>query len=265
MRILIALLVLGSCSSLRAQETNAVRMFLDQFDGGAHILATNTLPVVVSLRVSAELENAGSDYRLPGVFTVPAHSAVHIVTVEQKEAFKKWGLKWDYSFNLGDHRVKPDTNQVYQVPFKGRFRLTQGWFGKFSHHGWQRFAVDFTMPEGTDVCAARDGVVARTVDHHTEGGNDPRLRMSANEIMIVHADGMITQYAHLRHQGVKVKVGDQVKAGQVIGLSGNTGYSTYAHLHFAVLKSDNGTNYMSVPFQLPAGVPRERISYFGRR
>jgi len=249
----------------RAADTNSVRMFIDRFEGGAHLLVTNSLPATVSIRVTAELDNAKSDYPLPATFVVPARTALHLVTMEQLDQFKGWNLSWGYSYNLGDFRAKPDPEQVYKVPFRGRFRLTQGWNGSFSHQGWQRYAVDFTMPEGTDVCAARDGVVARVTDHNKTGGNDPRFKMSANEIMIVHRDGMITQYAHLKHVGAKVKVGDRVKAGQVIALSGNTGYSTEAHLHFAVLKSNHATNYTSLPFRLPAGVPRERITYRGQR
>lgn len=265
LRILIVLIFFAGLREGRAADTNVVRMFIDRFDGGAHLLVTNSLPAVVSVRVRADLENAKSDYPLPAIFTVPAHTALHLVTIERLEQFKGWSLNWGYAYNLGNFRAKPNPDEVYRVPFRGRFRLTQGWNGSFSHQGWQRHAVDFTMPEGTDVCAARDGVVARVTDHHKIGGNDPRFKMAANEIMIVHADGLITQYAHLRHAGAKVKVGDRVKAGQVIALSGNTGYSTEAHLHFAVLKSNNATNYSSLPFRLPAGVPRERVTYRGER
>jgi len=52
----------------------------------------------------------------------------------------------------------------------------------------------------------------------------------------MHANNEISEYAHLKFNGVKVKKGDNVKVGQVIGLSGNTGDSTEPHLHFHVIK-----------------------------
>ncbi|WP_277619852.1 M23 family metallopeptidase [Chryseobacterium angstadtii] len=48
----------------------------------------------------------------------------------------------------------------------------------------------------------------------------------------MHPDGTFAQYYHLKQNGVKVNIGDQVKKGDVIGLSGNTGWSKGPHLHF---------------------------------
>jgi murein DD-endopeptidase MepM/ murein hydrolase activator NlpD len=53
-------------------------------------------------------------------------------------------------------------------------------------------------------------------------------------VKIYHSDGTFADYVHLRYGGVLVEVGEEVRAGDVIGLSGNTGYSTQPHLHFAV-------------------------------
>lgn len=260
------LLTLGLATlSARPADTNYVKAFTDRFEGGTHLLLSNRLPFVVSVQVDAAMENATADLPLPATFTLRPHSAIHAVTIEQGEPRRRWKLDWSYRYNLGDHRANHDSNRVYRVPFRGRFRLTQGWNGSFSHSGWMRHAVDFTMPQGTDVCAARDGVVTRAVDHFKEGGNSPAFKTKANEIMIGHADGTLSQYTHLQYQGVKVKIGQQVKAGQIIGLSGNTGFSTQPHLHFAVLKSAAATNYLTLPFRFPEGRPRERISYRGEK
>ncbi len=264
MRPLLLTALLLTAIHTRAADTNLVIAFTDRFEGGTHLLLSNTLPFVASVCVDAKLKNARADLPLPALFSIRPHAAIHAVTIERIER-GGWKLDWSYRYNLGDHRAKHDSNRVYRVPFRGRFRLTQGWNGGFSHTGWMRHAVDFTMPQGTDVCAARDGVVTRVVDHFKEGGPSPAFKAMANEIMIGHADGTLTQYTHLRHHGVRVKIGQRVKAGEIIGRSGGTGFSTQPHLHFAVVKSDRATNYVTLPFRFPEGWPRERISYRGER
>jgi len=264
--IVVALLFLWALPATGADAaTNAVTIIMRQVDGGADLIASNSLPAIVSVRLEARLRNATADRDLPLLVTVPAKSPAVVLRVRDDGSGRHWSAHWDYQFNLGDHRATPAADMVYEPPFDGRFRLTQGWNGRFSHRGNMRYAIDFTMPEGTDVRAARGGVVAQVKDGFRRGAPDPRLLDAANEILIVHEDGTIGQYTHLRPGGAKVRVGDRVQAGRIIGLSGNTGYSTRAHLHFAVLKSDGATNYQSVPFRLPAGVPREGAFYRGRR
>ncbi len=97
-----------------------------------------------------------------------------------------------------------------------------------------QYAVDFSMPEGTTVCAARDGVVVDLMESSEVGGPDRNYKDDANFVSIAHDDGTIGEYVHLKRDGVLVEIGDKVKAGQPIALSGNTGYSTAPHLHFGV-------------------------------
>jgi murein DD-endopeptidase MepM/ murein hydrolase activator NlpD len=71
----------------------------------------------------------------------------------------------------------------------------------------------------------------------------------ANFIRILHADGSMAVYAHLAEHGALVRQGQPVETGQRIGLSGNTGYSTAPHLHFAV-QVNRGGQLTSIPFRL---------------
>jgi len=96
-------------------------------------------------------------------------------------------------------------------------------------------AIDFLVPEGTDVYAAADGKVTAVKDDSKIGGPDPEYWYKGNYIVIKH-NGESTTYEHLRYKGVVVKVGDVVKQGQLIGYSGNTGYSRGPHLHFEVME-----------------------------
>ena len=84
------------------------------------------------------------------------------------------------------------------------------------------------------------------------GGREDHGR--ANHVRILHDDGSMAVYAHLQPESVVVRAGARVRAGQQIGSSGNTGFSTGPHLHFAV-QLNRGMRLESVPFRIegPAG------------
>lgn len=122
---------------------------------------------------------------------------------------------------------------VYGLPYeKGeRYRVVQGYGGLFSHQ--HTAAIDFAMPQGTRVCAARGGVIYAYRDNSNEGGIWASYKNMANFIIIQHDDGSFGCYWHLQKNGVLVKSG-KVVAGQVIGFSGATGQVIRPHLHFSV-------------------------------
>jgi murein DD-endopeptidase MepM/ murein hydrolase activator NlpD len=142
--------------------------------------------------------------------------------------------------------VKPDTGAVYLLPFDNKTGhwIIQGYNGKYSHQ--KQFALDFKMKIGTPLHATRDGVVVKIKEDSDQGGKSSSFSKMANSIMIMHADGTFSYYLHLKHQGSEVAVGDTVKAGQLIGYSGNTGWSTTPHLHFEVRKPVY-MSYESIP------------------
>jgi murein DD-endopeptidase MepM/ murein hydrolase activator NlpD len=127
---------------------------------------------------------------------------------------------------------------VYDLPYpKGKsYWMIQGYFSKFTHK--ERAALDFKMPVGSVVCAARDGVVVRLKEDGNQGGAEKSARAYANFVVIQHADNSRSGYWHLKHNGVLVQLGDSVKKGQPIALSGNTGYTYLPHLHFIVWNFD---------------------------
>lgn len=98
--------------------------------------------------------------------------------------------------------------------------------------------IDIGVPTGTPIYAATDGKIV-TATYHSEAGNYIRLE---------GPDGVSTRYLHCNN--LVVSAGDTVKAGQVIGYSGNTGTSTGPHLHFEVLVNNtpvNPRNYFDIP------------------
>ncbi|MFE4452063.1 M23 family metallopeptidase [Streptomyces sp. NPDC056796] len=91
---------------------------------------------------------------------------------------------------------------------------------------------DFAVPVGTKVEAANTGTVVKAGPNG--GGDGPAY---GNAIVIKHANGKYSQYAHLSK--IEVKVGDHVKTGDEIARSGNTGNSSGPHLHFEIRNSPN--------------------------
>ena len=83
--------------------------------------------------------------------------------------------------------------------------------------------------------AAADGTVTTIKDDSNIGGFDPKYWYEGNYIVIKH-NSEFTGYEHFRYKGIVVETGDFVKQGQLIGYSGNTGYSRGPHLHFEVMK-----------------------------
>lgn len=143
----------------------------------------------------------------------------------------------------------------YRLPFApaSRHFLAQGFGGSFSHTGSSAYSLDFSMPIGTPVFAARDGVV-RQVRTGADDANLPLEMREANFVSVRHEDGEVSVYAHL--DSAQVRPGQRVRTGERIATSGNTGYSTQPHLHFHVEKDG-----VTVPFAFEDvregdGIPR---------
>jgi murein DD-endopeptidase MepM/ murein hydrolase activator NlpD len=153
-------------------------------------------------------------------------------------------------------KVKDDSSFVYALPFESKkaHLLVQGYFGKYSHK--ERVALDFKMKRGTKVLAAREGVVVRIKEDGSRGGLKREYRSDGNNIIIQHFDNSRSGYWHLQKDGALVNVGDTVKQGQVIGLSGNTGYTAFPHLHFIVWKFNADGQFRQIPtrFQTSKGI-----------
>jgi len=152
--------------------------------------------------------------------------------------------------------IKDDSSYVYALPYENKTThlLIQGYFSHFSHR--ERAALDFKMKRGTKILAARDGVVVRVKEDGNKGGLNKKYRPYGNNIVIQHADGSRAGYWHLQYNGALVNVGDSVKTGQVIALSGKTGYTALPHLHFLVWTFNSRGEWQQVPtrFQTSKGI-----------
>ena len=150
-----------------------------------------------------------------------------------------------FQYSLGD---PAGTAQSYRYPLPwrgGPFRLSQGANGQYSHYGPKnRYAMDIAMPVGTPIIAARAGVVVKTENSQSGRGTDA----SGNFVRVLHDDGTMGVYLHLKQGSVSVREGQRVKVGSPLALSGNTGNSSGPHLHF-VVQRNTGEGLVSIPYQ----------------
>jgi murein DD-endopeptidase MepM/ murein hydrolase activator NlpD len=122
--------------------------------------------------------------------------------------------------------------------------------GIYTHGNYpeSKYAIDFLLPEGTSILAAREGKVMKTKDDSNEYGLNPIYATKANYVAIEHNDGTYAEYVHLKHKGVTVQQGQVVQAGEIIGYSGLSGCMDVSHLHFNVFKIEDGKG-ISIPFE----------------
>lgn len=119
-----------------------------------------------------------------------------------------------------------DADSPYRLPWAAgaSYRVSQGAHGAFSHNGvYDKYAVDFAMPIGTQILASRGGVVKGS--GWISGGG--------NYVLIQDASGLCQEYFHL--SSYAVRAGQQVAQGSPIARSGSTGHSSGPHLHFQMV------------------------------
>ncbi|MEJ7746828.1 MAG: M23 family metallopeptidase [Luteimonas sp.] len=237
---------------VRAEPEAMVRLRIEGNDGQYRAWADNALagPIEVMLHFKQN-DNVLTQPALPARALVRANASslvanLSIVDGRRAGSFDLWmeGIP-------GDPNAKP-TAFEYLVPLQqGGVRINQGFGGRFSHHDAQnRHALDFAAESGTPVLAARGGVVMQVASDFDKAGlNREKYGGRANFVRILHDDGTMALYAHLQESGVHVRLGQRVRQGQRIGLSGNTGFTSGPHLHF-VVQVNRGMRLESIPIRM---------------
>ncbi|GEM_PF-1450143 len=217
-------------------------------DGSVTFYLRNNIPIPVEVRFDLKVNNMPVPKTIIATPKKPG---------EKKEALTEaFTIRGNYSyksvFSLGNPSNQHDNKTLYTLPFKKgqSYECSQGEHGKETHKDDNEFAIDFNMPEGTEFTAMRDGVVIAIKQDSNKGGKNIGAEYS-NFIWILHNDGSIAKYVHMKHKGAKVKVGKEVKAGDVIGISGSTGRASGPHLHVQVdvPKGSKGSDLISIPFK----------------
>lgn len=166
--------------------------------------------------------------------------------------------------HIGSVKGNPNLQYIYRLPYPDNIRhsVVQGF--KIGTHTdpYNHYAVDFSLNSGDTVCAARAGTVVGIRSNSEIGGPDQKYVMKSNYVVVDHEDGTYAEYFHLLANGVKVKLGEHVSAGQLIGLSGNSGFSMGPHLHFCVFTYDQNHRRQTIPvsFATKSGIAAPNTS-----
>ena len=229
---------------MRTSDTGKVRRFS----------FFNRLSGPVELELSFErVDNITSAPPLPLRVVLPPQVETPVATVGPADTRLAASYSIAYSAVPGDPGAAPRPSVVYDLPLPegSDFELHQGFGGPATHTDPQSlYAVDLAVPEGTPVLAARDGIVMQVEEDFAGAGMDrERFLGRANNVRVVHEDGTMALYAHLKLESVVVSAGQRVTAGRQLGESGNTGFSSGPHLHFSV-QVNRGMELVSIPFRI---------------
>ncbi len=218
---------------------------------GIQLVATNEYfaPVELALRFETirgfEFPHPDDPLR----WLLPPRSAMPLVSLGRLDGAVQPTVEYRYEHLIGDPQAQHRPTEPYRVPFAiaSDHTVTQAYPDIITHNTLDsQYAVDIAMPVGTDVFAARGGVVFDVTAGNFKGGADAANMSLANVVRILHDDGTYAIYAHLNWNSIRVRVGDVVERGEYIADSGNTGYSSGPHLHFAVVRNVGMTMH-SVP------------------
>jgi len=155
-------------------------------------------------------------------------------------------------------RSAPEQKTMMLLPFEGAWGAIQGMDSGGTHSGYAAYALDFVPAEpvregvfrkrkrladhpcyGRPILAPADGRVVWAKDGARElpPFRESRKHEAGNFVILEHAPDEFSEFRHLQRGSIVVKVGDVIRAGQIIGRCGNSGNAVTPHLHFGFLGS----------------------------
>jgi murein DD-endopeptidase MepM/ murein hydrolase activator NlpD len=244
------------------------KVYVEQENGINKLYADNDELCPVTAVLSYELKNMKGEINTDKPIILPAKTKkIELDKITIIDPKKKSMFSYNSKTYLGNITQNTyDKDFKYELPFKKseKYFIFQGYNGSFSHQGQN--ALDFVMPVGTEILAIRDGIVIQIVNKNSMGCKEESCKQYNNYITIYHSDGTFAEYTHIKKNGNKVNIGDEVKQGDIIGLSGNTGWSSGPHLHLIVyLPTEKKRNTLSTLFKTDDGsqtqVLKENTNY----
>jgi murein DD-endopeptidase MepM/ murein hydrolase activator NlpD len=231
----------------------ALHVAVERSEAGAatRLTAVNECLCVVTVRVAiteSDLPDIPRGAHYPATLEPGARQVIIEARHDEKARPE---LQFTWSAALGSPQAAHTPPRPYRAPFTvgTTFRVSQAYPDQITHVTPDSvYAVDISMPDGTAVYAARAGTVINVRHDSFRGGTAAAMADQANLIEILHDDGTIAVYGHLHWDSIRVHIGQHVALGEYIADSGNTGFSSGPHLHFAVWRNA-GEADVSLPVQ----------------
>lgn len=232
MKLLLSISLIISSLLLTGQKKDVEVYHETQDDNSIKIFARNTTDVMQSVQIEASFKGMKVSESLPMTKVVPAKNAEYFFTLTPEKGSYSYNYKFTYI--KGDVTGKHNDDVVYHLPYpRGKsYKIDQGYNEGPTH--MNQYALDFHMDPGTEITAIRDGIVMDIEDKNNKGCPREECSKFNNYVLVRHDDGSVADYSHLMKNGARVKIGDHVKVGDLIGLSGDTGFASGPHLHLEV-------------------------------
>jgi len=227
------LLFLVLALSVNSFSQIKLNVYNEKTENGFKILADNNEFCPVSVKLELDLKNLSSSNGNNKIYIIPSNTKGFLITNLQIIASQTpYSFKTKTNSNYGDINQTNYVDYNYSLPFQtgSSFSVFQGYNGNLSHQNEN--SLDFTMPLGTEISAAREGTVIKVVVKNNIHCADKKCAEYNNYVLVYHNDGTFSKYVHLKLNGAVVKEGDVIKENDLIGYSGNVGWSTGPHLHF---------------------------------
>ena len=244
----------------RSEATPVVELFERERADGTYVLVARN-PFYGTVQIAFELlstSNVAADVPARGNRILDPRTDTELFPLEPAQRDVPLQLEYGFQYLHGRPGAKHAPEQPYRLPYAlaSDFVVSQAFPDTVTHtDDANRHAIDFVMPVGTGVYAARSGVVIEVASEYFESGVDLATDGSrANIVRVLHPDGTMALYAHLNWNSIRVVPGQRVARGEHLADSGNTGFSTGPHLHFVVQRNAGGImESVPVEFAGPRG------------
>ena len=257
-------------SSNSTTKKKSVSIDVIKYDNFYSVSLQNNNAYSITMKIKGTYKNLSYDESVKNEFSLKAGEKKEYIHLYKHIGASSYSYSYKYRWIMGSLDAK-HSDYVYRLPYaKGDNHIvSQGYNGKFTHKGHSQYAIDFAMPVGTKIYSAREGIVIKIKEDSNKGGASREFSKYGNFITIEHSDNTMGTYYHLKKGGVVVKVGQRVNKGDFIGYSGNTGYSSGPHLHFAIFKALSAARTKTIPikFLSEKGVidrPIRGVSYIAK-
>jgi murein DD-endopeptidase MepM/ murein hydrolase activator NlpD len=248
---------------LRSSDTPEVRVFQRPTADGLSLFADNTYysPVQIAYQL-ASMENLAPDTPETGDMVLPARSETELLFITRGDVTLPMSFEYQFQYIPGDPAARHEPQELYRLPYASAesFHVSQAYPDQATHADpTSLYAIDFQMPVGSGVYAARGGIVIEVASDFYQSGTDRDIDgPRANFVRVHHDDGTMSLYAHLNWNSIRVIPGQRVERGEYLAASGNTGFSTGPHLHFTVQRNQEGA-IVSIPIQF-AGIDGRAVT-----